>query len=267
MPIAVRSTSGIVIVTQLLQAEARRLTEHGLDHCIARGRTAGPVATGEEPDPPGPGCGVAGEWRSELRYAGPHSRRRDHHDPRWSNALFRTDRRGGFARRDCVPGVRSRWRDFPRRGCADHRGANSAIYAVMAAYLDPGSEVLLHDPCYSLYANVALAIGATAVFVSWTADLRLDMGALERAVMPRTRMFVVNHPVNPTGIVFSEAEMRAVIAFVYRHDLLLIVDEAYDHLVYDGRPMISAAGFDAAADRLTDDVTHLLDEQGVIPAA
>jgi len=129
-------------------------------------------------------------------------------------------------------------------------GANSGIYAAMAAYLDPGSEVLLHDPCYSLYADVALAVGATAVFVPWTADLRLDMDALENAVTPRTRILVVNNPVNPTGIVFSEAEMQAVIAFVCRHDLLLIVDEAYDHLVYDGRPMISAAGFDAVADRL-----------------
>jgi aspartate aminotransferase len=129
-------------------------------------------------------------------------------------------------------------------------GAASGIYAGMTAYLDPGDEVLLHDPCYSLYADVALAIGALPAFVPWTADLRLDVEALERAVTPRTRMFILNNPVNPTGIVFTEAEMGAVVDFVRRHDLLLIADEAYDHLIYDGRPMISAGGFDALADRL-----------------
>ena len=129
-------------------------------------------------------------------------------------------------------------------------GANSAIYAAMTAYLDPGDEVLIHDPCYSLYADVALAIGATPVFVPWTPDLRLDMDALERAVSPRTRMAVVNNPVNPTGIVFTAAEMRAVADFVCRHDLLLIADEAYDHLVFDGREMVSAGSFEGLADRL-----------------
>jgi aspartate aminotransferase len=119
----------------------------------------------------------------------------------------------------------------------------------MVAYLDPGDEVLLHDPTYSLYWDVVRTIGATPVFVPWTDDLRLDIDALERAITPKTRMFMLNNPVNPTGIVFSPEEMRAVVDFVKRHDLVLIADEAYDHLVYDGRPMISAASFDEIADR------------------
>lgn len=136
---------------------------------------------------------------------------------------------------------------------ADHvlitNGAASGIYASMVAYLDPGDEVLLHDPCYSLYCDVARSTGAVPVFVPWTDKLRLDMGALEQAVTPRTRMLVLNNPVNPTGVVFTEAEMRAVRDFVLRHDLLLVADEAYDHLVFDGRPMISAARFEDLADR------------------
>jgi len=128
-------------------------------------------------------------------------------------------------------------------------GAASGIYAAMVAYLDPGDEVLLHDPTYSLYCDVALSVGATPVFVPWTDDLRLDMAALERAVTPRTRMFVLNNPVNPTGIVFTDAEMQAVAAFVKRHDLLIVSDEAYDHLVFDGRRMVSIAEFEDLADR------------------
>jgi len=128
-------------------------------------------------------------------------------------------------------------------------GAASGIYSCMVAYLNPGDEVLLHDPTYSLYSDVALSIGARPVFVPWTQALRLDMDALERAVTPKSRMLVVNNPVNPTGIVFTEAEMQLIVDFVRRHDLMLVADEAYDHLVYDGRPMISAARFEAIADR------------------
>jgi len=128
-------------------------------------------------------------------------------------------------------------------------GAASGIYAAMLATLNPGDEVLLHDPTFSLYADVALSAGFVPVFVPWTVDLRLDMPALERAVTPRTRMFVLNNPVNPTGIVLTMAEMQAIADFVTKYDLLLLSDEAYDHLVFDGRPMISAASFEQLADR------------------
>ena len=128
-------------------------------------------------------------------------------------------------------------------------GASSGIYAAMVATLNPGDQVLLHDPTYSLYSDVALSIGAVPVFVPWTQSLRLDMGAMERAVTPQTRMFVLNNPVNPTGVTFTPAEMQDVAEFVRRHDLLLLSDEAYDHLVFDGRPMVSAASFPELAER------------------
>lgn len=122
-------------------------------------------------------------------------------------------------------------------------GANSAIYAAMVAYLDPGDEVLLHDPTYSLYQDVALTIGATAVHVPWSRDLHLDLKALERAVTPKTRMLVLNSPCNPTGVVLTADETGAVADFVLRHNLVLISDEAYDHLVYDGRRFVSMASY------------------------
>lgn len=129
-------------------------------------------------------------------------------------------------------------------------GANSALYAAMVAYLDPGDEVLLHDPTYSLYQDIALSVGATVVQVPWSSDLHLDLDALEKAVTPRTRMFVLNNPCNPTGKVLTETETRAVSDFALRHDLVLISDEAYDHLVYDGRPFVSMASYENLAKNL-----------------
>ncbi len=127
-------------------------------------------------------------------------------------------------------------------------GATSAIYASMVAYLDPGDEVLLHDPTYSLYQDVALSIGAVPVSVPWAPDLHLDMDALERAVTPKTRMLVINNPCNPTGVALRPDETRALADFVRRHDLLVVSDEAYDHLIYDGRPFLSFAAFEELAD-------------------
>jgi len=129
-------------------------------------------------------------------------------------------------------------------------GATSGLYATMKAYLDVGDEVLIHDPSFSLYADIARSIGAVPVFVPWDEKLRLDMDALERAVSPRTRMLLLNNPVNPTGIVFTQAEVQDVADFVIRHNMLLLSDEAYDHLVFDGHTMTSAVQFEDLADRL-----------------
>ena len=128
-------------------------------------------------------------------------------------------------------------------------GANSALYAAMVAYLDPGDEVLLHDPTYSLYQDVALTIGAVSVPVAWTKDLHLDIDALEKAITPKTRMFVLNSPCNPTGIVLTQEETKAVADFILRHNLILVSDEAYDHLVYDGRKFVSMAAYEELASR------------------
>ena len=122
-------------------------------------------------------------------------------------------------------------------------GATGAIYAVMTAYLDPGDEVLSLDPCYSLFRDVALSIGAVPVPVRWTPTFRIDMDALERAVTPRTRMLVLDDPSNPTGTVLTRAEKRAVADFVKRRGLVLLSDETYDRLVYDGGEAVSAAFF------------------------
>ena len=94
-----------------------------------------------------------------------------------------------------------------------------------------------------------LTIGATAVPVPWSSNLHLDLDALEKAVTPKTRMFILNNPCNPTGIVLTPDETRAIADFVKRHDLLLVSDEAYDHLVYDGRPFVSMASYEEIADR------------------
>jgi aspartate/methionine/tyrosine aminotransferase len=128
-------------------------------------------------------------------------------------------------------------------------GATEAIYCALTAYIEPGDEVVLFDPSYSLFAPIIRQIGGTAVFVTMTGDFRIDPELLRAAVTPRTRMIVVNNPVNPTGTVFSREEL-VVIADVARSvDALVLADEVYDHLVYDGE-FVSTLELPELADRL-----------------
>jgi len=111
-------------------------------------------------------------------------------------------------------------------------GATEAIYCALTAVLDPGDEVILFDPSYSLYAAIVDQIGAVPVFVAMTPDLRPDLDRLHRAVTDKTRLVVINNPVNPTGVVFTERELKAIGGIAVARDLLVLADEIYDELVF-----------------------------------
>jgi len=129
-------------------------------------------------------------------------------------------------------------------------GATEAIAASLLALVEPGDEVLLVEPYYDSYAaSVALA-GATRRSVPLrpnpqTGHFELDVDGLRGAVTPRTTALLLNTPHNPTGTVFTDAELAAVASLAVEHDLLVIVDEVYEHLLFDGlahRPLASFPG-------------------------
>ncbi|MFE7121559.1 aminotransferase class I/II-fold pyridoxal phosphate-dependent enzyme [Streptomyces sp. NPDC057654] len=115
-------------------------------------------------------------------------------------------------------------------------GATEALAAALLALCDPGDEVIAFDPCYDAYAADARLAGARLVGVPLAPDgdgFVLDADALRAAVTPRTRVLVLNSPHNPTGKVFTEAELAAVAEVCREHDLIAVTDEVYEHLVYD----------------------------------
>lgn len=127
-------------------------------------------------------------------------------------------------------------------------GATEAISAAILGLIEPGDEVVLVEPYYDSYAaSVALA-GATRRSVAMVRDgdrFVLDVDALHAAVTPRTRMLVINSPHNPTGTVLTDVELAAVAELACERDLLVLSDEVYEHLVFDGRshtPMASLPG-------------------------
>lgn len=131
-------------------------------------------------------------------------------------------------------------------------GATEAIAAAVLGLVEPGSEVLLVEPFYDSYSPVLAMAGAHRVTVPLVQNGRgfaLDADALRRAVTPRTRALIVNSPHNPTGTVLSAAELAAIAEVAVAADLLVITDEVYEHLVFDGREHLPLAGFDGMAER------------------
>ncbi|MCM0640139.1 pyridoxal phosphate-dependent aminotransferase [Cellulomonas wangsupingiae] len=114
-------------------------------------------------------------------------------------------------------------------------GATEALAAAVLALASPGDEVLTLEPFYDSYAAVVALAGAThttAPLVPTPGGFRLDVAALERAVTPRTRLLLLNSPHNPTGAVLRREELEAVARLAVAHDLLVVTDEVYEHLVY-----------------------------------
>jgi aspartate aminotransferase len=125
-------------------------------------------------------------------------------------------------------------------------GAKQAVYEVLQALCEPGDEVLIPAPYWVTFPEAVKLAGAVPVPVPSGADQQLDLAALERAVTSKTRAIILNTPNNPTGAVYPEAALRAVVALAERHDLTIIADEAYESLVYDGTH-VSVASLGAAA--------------------
>lgn len=131
-------------------------------------------------------------------------------------------------------------------------GATEAISAAILGLVEPGEEVILVEPYYDSYAAAVALAGATRRSVPMAregARYVFDLDGLRAAVSPKTRMLVINSPHNPTGAVFTAAELAAVAELACEHDLLVLSDEVYEHLVFDGRTHTPVASLPGMYDR------------------
>src|SRR5215472_9568887 len=114
-------------------------------------------------------------------------------------------------------------------------GATEAVAAAMLALLEPGDEVIALEPYYDSYAACIAMAGARRVPVTLRAPLfRPDLDALRDAITSRTRLILLNTPHNPTGMVATAEELAVISELAIRHDLLVVTDEVYEHLVFEG---------------------------------
>jgi N-succinyldiaminopimelate aminotransferase len=124
-------------------------------------------------------------------------------------------------------------------------GATEAIAAAMLALLEPGDEVIAFEPFYDSYAACIAMAGARRVPLTLRAPtFRPDLDELRSLITPRTRLLLVNSPHNPTGMVLRSDEVAAIAALAIEHDLLVVTDEVYEHLVFASG--VFASGVSAA---------------------
>lgn len=129
-------------------------------------------------------------------------------------------------------------------------GATGAFHAAVMALLNPGDEVVLFEPFYGYHANTLTSMRMKPVIVPLaTPDWSLDIDALRAAVTPRTRGVMINTPANPTGKIFTRAELEALGAIAAEHELFLFTDEIYEYFLYGQAEHVSPAMLEGMRER------------------
>ncbi|UYM03472.1 pyridoxal phosphate-dependent aminotransferase [Solicola gregarius] len=129
-------------------------------------------------------------------------------------------------------------------------GATEAIAAAVLGLIDPGDEVLVLEPYYDSYVAVMRMADAVRKPITLRPpDFRLDVDRLRASVTPRTTAMLINSPHNPTGMVLNAEERAAIAEVAVEHDLVVITDEVYEHLTYDGSTHVPLATLPGMAER------------------
>jgi aspartate/methionine/tyrosine aminotransferase len=129
-------------------------------------------------------------------------------------------------------------------------GATEALGAAILATVTPGDEVIILTPAYDSYAPMIRRGGAVPREIALRPpEWRIDRAALEAVVTPKTRAMIFNNPQNPTGRLFDPAELEAVASFARDHDLIVIADEVWEHIVLDGQSFTPLASLPGMAGR------------------
>ena len=129
-------------------------------------------------------------------------------------------------------------------------GKGVMVYAIMAL-VDPGDEVIVPDPGYPIYDSITRFVGGTSVPIPirMEKDFRLDVDELASLITPRTKLLVLNSPANPTGGVLTRGDIERIAELALRHDLVVLSDEIYSRILYDGAEHVSIASLYGMAER------------------
>jgi aspartate/methionine/tyrosine aminotransferase len=130
-------------------------------------------------------------------------------------------------------------------------GGKGVMVNAILALVDPGDEVIVPDPGYPIYESLTRFVGATPVPIPirMERDFRLDVDELAALISPKTRLLVINSPANPTGGILTRGDLERIAALAVEHDLVVLSDEIYGRILYDGAEHVSIASLPGMADR------------------
>lgn len=128
-------------------------------------------------------------------------------------------------------------------------GGTQAIFTALGAVVRPGDEVIIIDPAYDCYAPTVTLFGGKPVHVRLGGDMKFDADAVQAAITPRTRMLMINTPHNPAGTILRDADMKRIVELLHGTEIILLSDEVYEHLVFDGEAHASAIRYPELRER------------------
>jgi aspartate/methionine/tyrosine aminotransferase len=124
-------------------------------------------------------------------------------------------------------------------------GAMQVIFNTVLHLIEPGDEVIVIDPGYDYYSQIGLFGGVPVRVPAREANLfKVDPADMRAAITPRTKLIILNSPANPTGAVLDEIQLREIAALAQEHNIFILSDEPYEHILFDGRRHISIASFE-----------------------
>ncbi|MBS60545.1 MAG: aminotransferase [Anaerolineaceae bacterium] len=142
------------------------------------------------------------------------------------------------------------WSVDPEKHVTVTCGVTEAINVAMFGLLDPGDEIIIIEPAHENFIPSALLSGARPIAVPLSEEnFRLDVELLKKALSDKTRAIMLNTPHNPTGRVFDVDEICSITDFVVNNNLILITDEIYDRILYDGRTHVCPGSIESLRDR------------------
>jgi methionine transaminase len=128
-------------------------------------------------------------------------------------------------------------------------GATESTFSIIAAFISPGDEVIVFDPAYDAYHPVVRLNGGISIPINLNADFSIDWEIVRSKITSRTKMIIINTPHNPSGAVLRENDLQELEKIAAAHDLLVLSDEVYERLIFDGIPHQSVLRFPALAER------------------
>ena len=129
-------------------------------------------------------------------------------------------------------------------------GATQAIFTIITSFVGNGDEVIVIKPAYDCYEPAIEVNGGVPVFVQLNnADFKIDWEVFRSKITPRTKMVIINTPHNPSGTIFSKEDMLELQKCLENTDIIVISDEVYEHIIFDGLEHESASKYDGLASR------------------
>jgi methionine transaminase len=128
-------------------------------------------------------------------------------------------------------------------------GATQALFTAITTFIKKGDEAIIIEPAYDSYAPVVILSGGIPKFVSMGIDFSFDWNAVQDAITEKTKMIIINSPHNPTGYVLTEADIKNIEEITRRTNIILLSDEVYEHIIFDGKKHLSLCQSDELSQR------------------